>query len=90
MLEHPQRPIRLEAVEHCTIAREGGSLIGGILVNLSDEGFCVESNHRLERGEQIEMRVIGLGRITGIVRWFECNRAGGVLAPYIRGACDSS
>lgn len=90
MSEHPQRPVRLEAIEHCMIAKEGGRLIGGILVNLSDEGFCVESNYPLELGERIEMRVIGLGRIAGIVRWFECNRAGGVLEPYARGACDVS
>lgn len=36
MSERHLRPVRLEAAEHCTIVREDGSLIGGILVNLSE------------------------------------------------------
>lgn len=87
MSEHARRSVRIQAVEHCTIALENGKLIGGNLLNLSEEGFCVESNHSLEPGESIEIRVIGVGRIAGIVRWFDCNRAGGVLEPYTQGAC---
>lgn len=83
-----RRPTRIEAGEHCTVVCENGSLVGGLLVNLSDEGFCVESSHPLEIGERIEMSVLGVGRITGIVRWLDCNRAGGVLEPYSRGAYD--
>lgn len=86
---HP-RPVRLEAVEHCTIVREDGSLICGILVNLSDEGFCIETSDGLELGERVQMRVVGLGCIAGLVRWLDRRRAGGVLEPYSRGACEAS
>lgn len=84
-----RRPARLEAVECCTVVREDGSLGGGVLVNLSDEGFCIESNHPLELGERIEVCVPGLGRFAGIVRWLNRSRRGGVLEPYVRGAYDS-
>ena len=90
MSEHHQRPLRLETVEHCTIVREDGNLLVGILVNLSDEGFCVETSGTLELGERVQMRVVGLGRIAGLVRWLDRKRAGGVLEPYCRGACEAS
>jgi hypothetical protein len=86
--ENLERPARIEAHEHCTVVRENGSLMGGFLVNLSDECFCVDTNHALELGERVEMRVAGAGRIQGIVRWLDCKRAGGVLAHYSRGAYD--
>lgn len=84
-----KRPTRIEAAECCTVVREDGSLGGGVLVNLSNEGFCIESNHPLELGERIEVRVPGWGRFAGIVRWLDRNRRGGVLEPYVRGAYDS-
>jgi PilZ domain len=83
-----QRPPRIQADEHCTVVRENGCLMGGFLVNLSDEGFCIDSNHPLELGERVEMRLAGAGRFHGIVRWRDSNRAGGVLEPYSRGAYD--
>lgn len=84
-----KRPTRIEAIECCTVVREDGSLGGGVLVNLSDEGFCIDSNCPLELGERIELRVPGLGCFAGIVRWLDRNRGGGVLEPYVRGAYDS-
>ena len=81
-----KRPTRIDAVEHCMLGREDGSLIGALLVNLSDEGFCVDSSHPLEVGERVEMRVRGVGQIAGIVRWLDGNRAGGVIEQYMRGA----
>lgn len=93
MPKHPERPLRIEAIENCTIVRDDGSRVDGVLVNLSDEGFGVESDHSfdqpLEVGERIEMHIVGVGRILGIVRWSDCGRAGGVLEPYSRGAFDS-
>lgn len=88
MPRYAERAVRIEANELCTIAREDGRLISGMLLDLSDEGFCVESIHRLDVGERIEIRVRGMGRVAGIVRWFDCCRAGGVLEPYSRGACE--
>lgn len=91
--KHPERPLRIEAIENCTIIRENGRRVDGLLVNVSDEGFCVESDDPLERsfevGERLEMHVVGVGRIFGVVRWSECKRAGGVLEPYSRGAFES-
>lgn len=69
------------AYEHCTVARDDGSLAAGILLNLSDRAFCVESRHALEIGERIEIRVLGLGRVPGVVRWIDGNRAGGLVEP---------
>jgi PilZ domain-containing protein len=84
------RPVRADALEHCVIARESGELVPANLINLSNEGFCVETSHTFEVGERIEMRVLGLGRLPGIVRWFDSHRAGGVLEPYSSGAYDIS
>ena len=82
-----ERPVRIQASEFCTIVREDGRLVGGVLVDLSDQGFCVESLHTFEVGERVELRLSGLGRMPGFVRWCDCNRAGGVLEPYSQGAC---
>lgn len=89
MAQHDLRAARLKADEPCMIVREDGSLLSGILVDLSNEGFCVETGRGLAPGERVEMRVAGLGQIAGLVRWFDCNRAGGVLEPYTRGACEA-
>lgn len=86
--KHPERPPRVNIVEHCTVVRESGRVVRGLLVNLSDEGFCVDSDPPLLRGERVEVRVQGIGRLCGIVRWLDCNRAGGVLERYSRGAYD--
>jgi hypothetical protein len=88
MSGHARRSIRIETNEACTIAREDGGSAGGMLVDVSDEGFCVEISHALHVGERIDVDVAGAGRISGIVRWFDRCRAGAVLAPYSRGACD--
>ena len=77
---------RIEANVHCTLVREDGSLVCGFLADVSDKGFCVASNDPLELNERVEIRVSGLGRLAGIVRWVEGGRAGGVLEPYSRGA----
>lgn len=84
------RPARMVAYEHCTVAREDGSLETGLLLNLSEEGFCVQTTLRPEHGERVEMRVVGLGRVSGIVRWTDGMRAGGVLEPFTTGAFDDS
>lgn len=90
MPKQPERPLRLQATEQCRIVAEGdGTEVDGLLVNISDEGFCVESDAAFEVGERIEMQVPGLGRLSGIVRWRSGRRLGGVLEPYTRGAFDS-
>lgn len=89
MPKRTERPPRLEATEQCTIVAEDGSEADGILINVSDGGFCIESNARLEVGQRIEIRVRGLGRLFGIVRWRSGRRTGGVLEPYTRGAVGS-
>ena len=73
-----QRAPRMNTHEHCVIARQNGSAVTAILVNLSERGFCVESNIPLETEEQIEVRVLG-ARLRGSVRWTKYSRAGGVL-----------
>jgi hypothetical protein len=73
-----ERAPRLNTYEHCVIARENGRAVPAILVNLSERGFCVESNTPLETEEDIEVRVLG-ARLRGSVRWTKCGRAGGVL-----------
>jgi len=83
---YSERPPRFRAIEHCAVVRECGDVAAGILVDLSEQGFCVHSEHHLEVGERVELRVVGAGRISGVVRWLEHNRAGGVLEPFPRGA----
>ena len=80
--------MRFNATEACRILHENGGFHSGTLVNLSDEGFCVEGTSPFELHERIEMRTNGAGRILGIVRWCEGSRAGGVLLPFSRGAFD--
>lgn len=79
--EFPQRPTRLLAHEHCIVARENGEVAGGLLLNLSDGGFCIESRLRVDVGERVELRIMGLGRVSGIIRWTDSNRADAVLEP---------
>lgn len=73
-----ERAPRMNTHEHCVIARQNGSAFTAVLVNLSERGFCVESNTPLETEEQIEVRVLG-ARLRGSVRWTKVRRAGGVL-----------
>jgi len=82
------RPARVSGHEHCTVAREDGSLASGVLLNLSEEGFCVETSFRPELGERVYMRVVGVGCFSGIVRWTDGVRTGGVIEPFITGAFD--
>lgn len=89
MPKQPQRPLRLEATERCTIVAEDGNEVEGILINVSDEGFCIESDARFESGQRIEIQAPGFGKVSGIVRWHSHNRTGGILEPYTRGAFDS-
>lgn len=89
MANHSDRPPRLEITEQCKIVRENGGRTNGKLINLSDEGFCVESRHFFSSGERIEIHLSGAGRISGIVRWCHGGRAGGVVEPYSRGAVGS-
>ena len=86
--ERPVRPQRIIAHEHCSIAREDGEFAIGILLNLSERGFSVESRRALDVGEHVEIRVAGMGFYAGIIRWADGNRAGGVLKPYANGAFD--
>lgn len=80
------RPIRIEALEKCSIAREDGRLLSAVLVNLSEGGFCFTSNDRVEVGERIELCVPGMGRFAGCIRWSHNNCTGGVFEPYVQGA----
>jgi hypothetical protein len=73
-----ERAPRLNTHEYCVIARQNGRAFPAVLVNLSERGFCVESNTPLENDEQIEVRVLG-ARLRGSVRWTKCRRAGGML-----------
>lgn len=89
MPKRTDRPLRLEASERCTVIDENGSEAEGILINVSDGGFCIESDARFDVGQRIEIRVPGLGQLFGIVRWHTRRRTGGVLEPYTRGAVGS-
>ena len=90
MLGHGHRDFRIDANELCVVVRENGTFIGGVLVDISDNGFCIDCNHNLDVGESVQIRTVGLGRILGTVRWSDGKRAGGVLQPYLGGACASS
>lgn len=87
MPRHSKKP-RFSAMERCAIGRQDGSVDHGKLVDLSKEGFCVDGSRPFDLHERIEIRTIGLGRLSGIVRWCDGHRAGGVLEPYSRGAFD--
>ena len=86
--QNTPRPARVTAYEHCTVAREDGSLASGVLLNLSEEGFCVETSFRPELGERVGLRVVGVGCFSGIVRWTDSVRIGGVIEPFTTGAFD--
>jgi hypothetical protein len=58
-----------------------GTMFHGAPVNLSNEGFCVQSGCHLEPDQRIEILVLGLGRLRGIVVWSSGQRAGGRLEP---------
>ena len=73
-----QRAPRVNTYEHCIIARQNGHTVTGILVNLPDEGFCVESATPLHAEEEIEVRVLG-ARFRGLIKWAKSRRAAGVL-----------
>lgn len=77
--QYPERPARVTANQPCTIARSDGSSSPGTLLNLSYGGFCVGAKSSPLEGEHIEMRILGLGRLKGTVRWVRRGRAGGVL-----------
>jgi hypothetical protein len=49
------------------------------LLNLSNDGFCLEVDEKLAAGERIDIRVAGLGQFGGIVTWALGTRAGGRL-----------
>ena len=72
------RPPRTITREHCVIARQNGSIVTGILVNLSERGFCLESATPFDATEQIELRVLGT-RLQASVKWAKDHRAGGLL-----------
>lgn len=84
--QYTDRPARVVAHEHCTVILEDGSFESGLLLNLSDEGFCVQTKLRPELGERVEVGVPGVGRFSGIVRWTDGTRTGGVLEPFTTGA----
>ena len=67
--------------EQCVIVRDDRTLAHGILLNLSNEGFCVETTTPLRRLERVQIRVLGLGRFHGFVCWANNNRFGGRLDP---------
>jgi hypothetical protein len=73
-----EREARTNTCEHCLIARQDGSIVTAILVNLSEQGFCVESATSFDDEEQIEVRVLG-ACLKGFVRWTKGPRAGGIL-----------
>ena len=79
MTEYPKRPDRFPTRQLCTIARDDGAIVAGTLLNLSNAGFCVSAKCRLVEGERIEVRILGLGRLKGIIRWAQRCRAGGIL-----------
>lgn len=79
MMTYPPRPSRVPTCEPCMIARCDGSVVQGTLRNLSNTGFSVESKYPLIEGERIEMRIVGLGRLKGTVRWTDKRTAGGWL-----------
>jgi hypothetical protein len=77
---------RIEARESCTVGRADGSVGRAVLLNLSSEGFCIESNRALKVGERIEVGLPGWGRFAGVVRWRDCHRAGCAMESYLSGA----
>jgi PilZ domain-containing protein len=79
MSEFPKRPDRVPTCQPCTIARGDGGIVMGTLLNLSNAGFCVSAKCSLVEGERIEVRILGLGRLRGTIRWAKWRRAGGLL-----------
>lgn len=79
MNELPKRPDRVQANEPCKIARSDGAIVAGTLLNLSNAGFCVSAKCNLFEGERIEVRILGLGRLRGTIRWAKRCRAGALL-----------
>lgn len=80
------RPARVVVYGRCTVILEDGSFESGLLLNLSDEGFCVQTKLRPGLGERVKMGVPGVGHFSGIVRWTDGTRTGGVLEPFTTGA----
>jgi hypothetical protein len=64
------------------VAGADGRLAPATLLNLSGEGFCLESARTFHPGERIELRVLGLGRFSGLVGWSQSGRAGGTMRPF--------
>jgi hypothetical protein len=73
-----EREARMDTQEACIITRQCGTTVTGVLVNLSEGGFCLESTTPLWSNERIQVRVLGAG-FEGAVRWTKGRRAGGIL-----------
>jgi hypothetical protein len=71
----------MQSRELCLVAGEDGRLAPATLVNLSGEGFCLETGRVFHPGERIELRVLGLGHFAGVVGWTKSGRAGGTIEP---------
>lgn len=74
-----ERPERVPTCEPCTIARSDGTILRGTLHNLSNTGFGIEARGNLAENECVEVRIMGLGRLKGTIRWADGRRAGGTL-----------
>ncbi|GAA3890078.1 hypothetical protein GCM10022276_06390 [Sphingomonas limnosediminicola] len=73
-----ERAARLETDEQCVITRQCGTTVTGVLLNLSEKGFCLEAATALESDERIQVRVLG-AIFEGAVKWTRGRRAGGIM-----------
>lgn len=46
------------------------------IVNISAHGFMIDNNNNYERGDRVELRLPGVGRIEALLIWSLDNRAG--------------
>ena len=73
-----ERGPRIQTREYCVIVRASGACVPAVLVNLSEQGFCVEAVSPLRYHEVLTIRVLGT-YLVGRVRWTDGSRAGASL-----------
>ena len=71
----PRIAVRCEAV----LVEEDGCLLDVVIVDVSRDGFRLESDSELEVGSEVIIRAPKLEPIKALIRWTCGNEAGGVF-----------
>ena len=81
----PERTSASQA-QYCTIIPSDSEMIFGKLIELSDNCLSFDSRQAPEVGEEIEVRIFGVGVFAGLVRWNDGLRASCDVRPLERAA----